>query len=236
MIPLVAQFWYEDWANTTTSVKLQVLVWTFALAAALNAWLLWHRKVAARRTLRRAQLSELLDTCVHNEELGIDPDGALNARMNVMTVHRWSRPVLFGFLRYPLIGSLQRLYVVACTENMRGSPDAGIGWRKGRGCVGQLWETGHQIACAAPLTEEDRREFQLTPEQAAKTEQLKCIVSVAILRDVGVEQRLLGFLNLDSDVEESAIKWTIDGQEVEKATATKLIAIAKKIASEDLLG
>jgi len=235
MLPLVAQFWVTDWATASVSVRIQVLVWTFTIASGLDALLLWHRRVGSARRQKRTLLSELLDQCVSDRQLSIDPDGLLNARMNVISVHRWSRPVALGFLRYPLVGRAARLYVVACTENMRGSPDAGIGWRRGEGCVGQLWETGHQIACAAPVTEEARGGFRLSEEQAAKTSALRCIVSVAILQDVGIEQRLLGFLNLDSDVDEAVEEWTINGQEVEKATAIKMIAIAKKIAHDGYL-
>jgi hypothetical protein len=108
----------------------------------------------------------------------------------------------------PMSGSALEVY--ACTTDMYRSGRAGHIFRKGTGCVGKLWESGQDSACAIFGSASEQREYGLGDDEIGLFEDIRCIVSMAIREGLGEEQRLLGFLNVHSAAEEAVEAWTVE--------------------------
>jgi len=236
LVPLWLQLWDFPARAESNLVRWNIVIGTLILAGAANYWVLRHRASWSRRKFTRIVLSELLEGALRDPQRGLDPNGDLNARLNVMTVHysAWSRPII-GSLKYVRVFPRGMLFPVACTRRMRSAPDAGLGWPRGLGCVGTLWGTGDQIAVANLLACDPAKEWKLTEEQKTKTGDLTCVVSCVILKDIGTRQEVIGFLNLDSDQDGACSEWVdVDGN-VTTDIEERMIAIAEYIADGELL-
>ena len=131
------------------------------------------------------------------------------------------------------------LEVHSCTSDMDWSGRAGLTWEKGKGCVGRLWETAKDTACAVLRTPGDHARFGLDEATIALHEDVTCVLSVAIRRGMGREQELLGFLNIHSSSSRAPDVWTVPrygAGEVEADLTTEmksfLIATVKWVADE----
>ena len=216
--------------KTPVATKAFVLFVVLLVSVALQYAWFRGQTIDRHRRHKRQVLDKTLDRFLGQVA---DPGGNLDARMNVMKPHRNPRAVLDSRAPYWFMRS--KLYPIACSANLKGSPEAGLPWSRGNGCVGLLWQRGAQYAVARIEDEDDIVEWRLSPTQRDLTRSMKCVISVAVFKEIGIQQRLLGFINLDAAANAAAQAWLTEGDEIRPALQEMLIALARYIAAEGLL-
>jgi len=239
------------WLPSTLLGKL-VLQFAIIGLALLAHWIFQSRAITReeRRQLQ-ADLGEFLDKAVRMKCL--DPEGDLDARMNVMTPQWRLRHLLeaAGAVRIgPLCAhtelplsatrthrSAWRLYVFACTQNMRHSRAAGRAWRKGVGLVGRHWATGDNIGFAvlpgdeAENTRMHQQEWNMDDAEARAHRKTRCVISLQMYDQLGPEQRVLGYLNVSGPSAQAVQTW-IEDNDIKPEVAGALQALAERITEE----
>jgi len=188
--------------------KIVAIAATAAGALWIQIILLKYERSVHGHNEQRAFIRDVLDEALKDPT--IDSTGELNARLNIMIPQSWwrkpwwdSRLPSTGFCCWPK----GKLYVFACSHNLEQLPEAGLPWTRNNGCAGELWASRDHFAVACLLDEENSKQFNLSDCQKKLTKRAACIISLGIFDGVGPNQRLRGFVNLDSNSPDAKNTW-----------------------------
>jgi hypothetical protein len=183
---------------------------------------------------RRNAVSDILNRTLQE----LDRGHTLNARLNVMVVHPRYRPPFWDF-RIPLpwwwsIIPRPRLYIFACSDNLRDTAEARLPWTKNNGCAGALWASEDHFAFADLSNKTDDGKFRMSDRQRQLTKDRSCIITLAIFDGAGPATRLRGFISLDSDNPTAPESW-LSSEDKLKRIRQVLRGVGIYLAREDLL-